>query len=50
VLRYWEQLSEAETAELLGCSVGTIKATSSRGLQRLRALSAIEPELENTHD
>lgn len=37
VLRYFEQLSEAETAEVLGCSVGTVKSTASRALQRLRA-------------
>jgi len=40
VLRYWEQLSEAEAAELLGCSVGTVKSTASRGLSRLRELTA----------
>jgi RNA polymerase sigma-70 factor (sigma-E family) len=36
VLRYWEDLSEAETAEILGCSAGTVKAQASRGLTRLR--------------
>jgi len=36
VLRYWEDLSEADVAELLGCSVGTVKSTASRGLTRLR--------------
>jgi RNA polymerase sigma-70 factor (sigma-E family) len=40
VLRYWEQYSEAESAELLGCSVGTVKSTASRGLARLRELNA----------
>ena len=39
VLRYWEQLSEAEAAEVLGCSVGTVKSTASRGLARLRELT-----------
>jgi RNA polymerase sigma-70 factor (sigma-E family) len=39
VARYWEQLSEAEAAEMLGCSVGSIKSASSRGLHRLRELS-----------
>jgi RNA polymerase sigma-70 factor (sigma-E family) len=38
VLRYWEDLSEAATAELLGCSVGTVKSLASRGLARLRGL------------
>ena len=32
--RYWEQLSEAETAALLGCSVSAVKSAASRGLQR----------------
>jgi RNA polymerase sigma-70 factor (sigma-E family) len=36
VLRYWEDLSEADTAKLLGCSVGTVKSQASRGLARLR--------------
>jgi RNA polymerase sigma-70 factor (sigma-E family) len=40
VLRYWEQCSEAEAAEVLGCSVGTVKSTASRGLARLRELTA----------
>ena len=36
MLRYFEDLSEAETAEILNCSVGTVKSTASRGLARLR--------------
>lgn len=40
VLRYWEGCSEAETAALLGCSVGTVKSQSSRGLAKLRDLCA----------
>lgn len=39
VLRYWEDLSEAETAAVMGCSTGTVKAATSRGMQRLRELS-----------
>jgi RNA polymerase sigma-70 factor (sigma-E family) len=40
VLRYFEQLSEAETAEALGCSVGTVKSAAARGLARLRDMTA----------
>jgi RNA polymerase sigma-70 factor (sigma-E family) len=40
VLRYYEDLSEAETAELLGVSVGTVKSQVSRGLRRLEQLLA----------
>jgi RNA polymerase sigma factor (sigma-70 family) len=40
VLRYWEELTEAETAAMLGCSEGTVKAAASRGLRRLRELAA----------
>ncbi|MEV4467867.1 SigE family RNA polymerase sigma factor [Micromonospora echinofusca] len=36
VLRFYEDLSEQDTAHVLGCSVGTVKSLSSRGLQTLR--------------
>ena len=38
VLRHYCDLSEAETAALMGVSVGTVKSQTSRGLSRLRAL------------
>jgi RNA polymerase sigma-70 factor (sigma-E family) len=40
VLRYWEQCTDAEAAETLGVSLGTVKSTASRGLSRLRELTA----------
>lgn len=39
VLRYWEQLTEAEIAQVLGCTEGTVKTTASRGMKRLRELA-----------
>jgi RNA polymerase sigma-70 factor (sigma-E family) len=43
VLRYWEDLSEIEIANMLGCSVGTVKSQASRGLARLRQMSGFSP-------
>jgi RNA polymerase sigma-70 factor (sigma-E family) len=37
VLRYYEDLSEADAARAMGCSVGTVKSTTARGLAALRA-------------
>lgn len=37
VLRYIEGLNAAETADALGCSEGTVRSQSARGLERLRA-------------
>lgn len=43
VLRYFEDLSEAETADLLGCSRGTVKSQLSKALTKLR----IDPSLDH---
>ena len=40
VLRYYLDLSEAQTAHALGISVGTVKSQTARALQQLRPLLA----------
>lgn len=44
VLRYYEDLSEADTAEVLEVSVGTVKSQVSRGMDRLREVLAWDRE------
>ncbi len=46
VLRYFEDLSEAETARVMGCSISTVNNHVSRGLTALRA--ALAPETAPT--
>jgi RNA polymerase sigma-70 factor (sigma-E family) len=40
VLRFYEDLSEAQTAEIMRCRPGTVKSLVSRGVDRLRPLMA----------
>ncbi len=49
VLRIFDDLTEAQTAQVLGCAVGTVKSTMSQALARLRADRRLAevPEREN---
>ncbi|MFI9596498.1 SigE family RNA polymerase sigma factor [Nonomuraea sp. NPDC052265] len=52
VLRYWEDLSEAQTAEVLGCSVGTVKSQASKAMAKLRSSigrETVEGVIRNAH-
>jgi RNA polymerase sigma-70 factor (sigma-E family) len=40
VLRYYEDLSEAQTAEILGCSIGAVKSRTNRAITNLRSTLA----------
>jgi RNA polymerase sigma-70 factor (sigma-E family) len=43
VLRYHQDLSEAQVAELLGITVGTVKSQAAKALIALRAQAVLEP-------
>jgi RNA polymerase sigma-70 factor (sigma-E family) len=44
VLRYFEDYSEQQVADALGCPVGTVKSLCSRGLVRLRDVPSLQPD------
>jgi RNA polymerase sigma-70 factor (sigma-E family) len=41
VLRYWLDMTETETAAVLGCSVGNVKSQAARGLAKLRTSTTL---------
>ena len=45
VLRYYEDLTEAQTAAAMGCAVGTVKSQVSAGLTKLRKKLGDDVEL-----
>ena len=47
-LRYYEDLTEAETADVLGVAIGTVKSTTARALAKLRAQPAMRDALERS--
>jgi RNA polymerase sigma-70 factor (sigma-E family) len=46
VLRFFEDLPEAQVAELMGCSVGSVKTHTHRGLHAMRRLLPLAAEFE----
>lgn len=50
ILRFYEQLSVAETATVMGCPPGTVRSLTSRALQRLRAETGLGIDEEETAD
>ncbi|MFD5521256.1 SigE family RNA polymerase sigma factor [Streptomyces sp. NPDC127066] len=41
VLRYWEDLSESQAAEAMGCSVGAVKSNTAKGIAKLRVIPGL---------
>jgi RNA polymerase sigma-70 factor (sigma-E family) len=48
VLRYFNDLTEVQTAEVLGCPPGTVKSNAARGLARLREVFELSLQPRST--
>ncbi|MGC9668133.1 SigE family RNA polymerase sigma factor [Planosporangium sp. 12N6] len=48
VLRYFEDLTETQAADVLGCSVGTVRSRTHRALARLRELLPADTDVQLT--
>jgi len=44
VLRFWADCTEAQAADALGVSIGTVKSNTARGMHRLREVLGVEQE------
>ncbi len=50
VLRHWCDMSEAQAADVMNCSVGTVKSNASRGVAHLRAALTQTPNVPGTQN
>jgi RNA polymerase sigma-70 factor (sigma-E family) len=50
VLRFYEDLTEADTARILGTTVGTVKSQASKALSKLRIDASLDPSTQDSTD